>query len=175
MIYYKYLNLDWKIVSEKLKDYYFNNPNFLPNMSAWKPVDTVDILTKIPEIQLMVDPLSIHVRFVALFVSDYPYSSIHIDADTYSKCRINLPVLNCENTETRFFEMTEAPIKILQPNGVSFWKLNPEKCIHVDQFYLTQPVVFRNTEPHQVVSNNPNKPRVSCTIGFHENIEHLLM
>jgi hypothetical protein len=85
-----------------------------------------------------------------------------------------MPVLNCENTETRFFTTSTDPIKVLQPNGIPLLKLNPLSCTQVDQYYLDRALVFRNDCPHQVISNNPIGPRISFTMGFVENIEYLL-
>lgn len=177
MNYYKYLNLDCTIVSNKLKEYLSNNPKFLDEsvMAAWRNANAADVLEKVPELQDLFNPLNIRIRYLAFFVSSVMFGKIHIDADEKSKCRINIPVLNCENTETRFFKTPDTPVKIFQPDGIPLWDFDPSSCIHVDQFYLTQPVVFRNTEPHQVVSNNIGKTRVSCTIGFHEDIEYLLL
>ena len=177
MKYYKYLDLDWQPASEKLKEYIFKvNTAILsnPRSTSWKPTNLNEVLAYAPEVIEMVKPLNITIRYLAFFVSDYQQGTLHIDADNYSKCRINIPILNCENTETRFFETTAEPIKTLQPNGIPLYNLDPAKCIQVDHLCLTQAVVFRNNKPHQVVSNNSNLPRISCTIGFNEDIEYLL-
>lgn len=177
MKYYKYLDLDWQPAAIKLKEYILTvNRAILanPKSTSWKPTDLGEVLAYAPELIDMVKPLNITIRYLAFFVSDYKQGTLHIDADLYSKCRINIPILNCENTETRFFETTADPIKTLQPNGVPLYNLDPSKCKQVDQLYLTQAVVFRNNAPHQVVSSNPNLPRISCTMGFNEDIEYLL-
>jgi hypothetical protein len=177
MKYYTYLDLDWQASSKKLKEYiYKDNPHLLiqATKGSWQVVDTEELLKKVPELVEMVRPLGVTIRYVAFFISNYPIGTIHIDADQYSKCRINVPIDNCENTETRFFQTTEEPVKIFQNNGVPLFQINPDKCVHVDQFYLTQPVLFRNTEPHQVISNNPIHPRISCTISLHEDLSYLL-
>ena len=102
MKYYKYLDLKWQPAAEKLKLYIDENPALLDYSSSWKNLDPNDVLTRIPEIQNMFDPLGIRVKYLALFVSNYPVGTIHIDADKQSNCRINFPVLNCQETETRF-------------------------------------------------------------------------
>ena len=132
------------------------------------------MLHKVPELSRMFSFLSINIKYLAFSVTSVPVSTIHIDNDKFSKCRINIPLLNCDNSETRFFTVDEPPTLVVQPNGITFLKVNPARCVHVDQYYLTQPVVFRNNEPHQVVSYNENQPRIICTIGFHEDIEYLL-
>jgi hypothetical protein len=177
MKYYKYLDLDFKPVAVKLKDYIDKHSElFLVNQktSSWKSIDLDDVLKEIPELLVMLAPLNLTIKYAAFFVSDYPIGTLHMDHDIHSSCRIIMPVLNCENTETRFFVTTGEPIKVLQPNGIPLLKLDPATCTRVDQYYLDRALVFRNNCPHQVVSNNPSTPRISFTMGFVENIEYLL-
>lgn len=175
MKYYNYLDLNWKPVAEKLNQYIETKPALLEFSSSWKNLDAKDVLVNIPELQEMFNPLGITVKYLALFITNYKVGTIHVDADNQSKCRINFPVLNCELTETRFYVNNGPSIRVQQPNGVPLLRLLPSQCTLVDQFYLERgAVVFRNTEPHQVVSNNPMQPRISCTVGFHEDIEYLL-
>jgi hypothetical protein len=176
MKYYKYLDLDWHSCRKQLLHYVqVDCPSLsIPDSSSWRKPNLNDVLEKVPQLPVVFQPLNLTIRYVAFFVSNYQYGTIHIDADTISKARINLPVLNCENTETRFYTTSGMTNKIFQDNGVSLMNIDPGTCTHVDQFYLTQPVVFRNTHPHQVVSNNVNHPRISCTVAFNEDIEYLL-
>lgn len=178
MRYYKYLDINWQPVAEKIKNYITSErTEFLTPLmsSSWRNLNVSEMLAVVPELRELFAPLGLTIHHMAFFVSDYAVGTIHIDHDMHSNCRINIPILNCENTETRFYKTLVEPIKVLQANGVPLLKLDPSKCVHVDQFYLTQAVVFRNDQPHQVVSNNPNRPRISCTIGFNEDIEHLLL
>lgn len=176
MQYYKYLDIDWKPSADKLKDYILNDrTEFLTSIksSSWRNLNVEEVIRKVPELSALFTPMGLTIHHMAFFVSDYKVGTIHIDHDRHSNCRINLPILNCEDTETRFYKTLVEPIKTLQANGVPFLNLDPAKCVQVDQFYLTQAVIFRNDQPHQVISNNPNTPRISCTIGFNEDIEYL--
>jgi|APFre7841882654_1041346.scaffolds.fasta_scaffold315291_1 hypothetical protein len=176
MKYYKYLDIDCSEVSPKLVKYIYDNSELIlhsQQSSAWKAVDTKDVLIKVPELMEMVKPLDITIKYLAFFITEMQYGTIHIDHDTQSNCRINIPVLNCDNTETRFFTISEEPVKVLQKNGIPLLKINPLACTQVDKLELTRPVVFRNNQPHQVVSFNKSQPRISCTIGFYEDIEFL--
>ena len=175
MKYYKYLDLDWIPSANKIKEYIDKNPQLILNTgSAWKDIDTQKLISNVPELLDMIAPLNINIRFIGLYISYASTGVIHIDEDSYSKCRINIPIMNCEDTETKFYTTDAESITVYQPNGVPLKRLNQKKCIYVDSYYLTQPVIFRNTEPHQVVVNHSKKPRVSCTIGFIEDIEYLI-
>ena len=176
MKYYKYLNLNFEPAALKLKDYiYKHSDNFLVNQhnSSWKSVNIIDVINNVPELLSMIKPLNLTIKYGAFFVSSYSSGTIHIDHDVNSKCRIIIPVLNCENTQTKFFTTTDEPVKVLQDNGIPLLKLDPSKCTWADEYHLTKAVIFRNDQPHQVTSNNLNTPRISFTIGFVEDIEHL--
>ena len=176
MEYYRYLDIDCSTVGPKLVKYVYANYASLFNdqySSSWKAVNTEDVLAKVPELIEMVAPLNLTIRYLAFFITEKQNNTIHTDADTQSDCRINIPVLNCEKSETRFFTITEEPVMAKQDNGIPFLMINPLACTQVDKFELTRPVVFRNNQPHQVVSFNEVQPRISCTIGFHEDLEFL--
>jgi hypothetical protein len=177
MKYYRYLDLDCSVASAKLAVYVQDNARAIledQQHSSWKSVNTQDVLSKVPELVDLFKPLNLIIKYLAFFVTEQPYGTIHIDHDRQSNSRINIPVLNCEKSETRFFTVTAPPVKVLQENGVPLLQLNLEACVQVDQFVLTGPVVFRNDHPHQVVNINGAQPRISCTIGFYQDLEYLL-
>ena len=174
MKYYKYLDLDWKPCSKQINEFISKKPSIVSlTGGSWRNIDMSDILKDIPELVNFASSINCTLRFAALFVSNYQYGTIHIDNDRFSKCRINVPIENCDDTETRFYTSTSSPVKQLQNNGTALWYINPSTCTQVDQFYLTQAVIFRNTHPHQVVSKH-NNIRISCTIAFNEDIEYML-
>ena len=181
MKYYKYLpELDWHPVSNKLRWYllegnksYLSDDNWEKNL--WRYADLPDLFKNVPEIKELFNPMELTICMVAFFVSGKTSSTIHRDADRSANARINIPILNCENTETRFFTTDYPPEKRLQSNGVYYWYIDPKTCTHVDSYYLDCPVIFKINEPHQVVGGgNLNIPRVSCTIGFKEEIVQLI-
>jgi len=179
MKYYKYLSdLPWQPVTEKLKWYLLeSNTSYLANTSVnmWRYADRNDLFEKVPELQELFKPMGLTIHFAAFFVSENRSSLIHIDADKNSNARINLPVLNCENTETRFYKSDYPPVKRQQPDGINYWYIDPVTCTHVDSFFLNEPVIFKVNEPHQVIGESVTTiPRVSCTIGFTQEIIHLI-
>ena len=170
MQYYKFLDLEFEHVSVKLKSFYLKNENMFKTF--WTNVSLVPIINEIPELQEMFDPLRITIKSVSFVKSTNRFSEIHRDHTVYLS-RINLPVLNCELTKTKFYTTDKEPTKKLLPNGVTYLSFNAKDCVQADSFCLSQPALLKVQELHQVCSDNPNLPRVSCTIGFHEDIEHL--
>jgi hypothetical protein len=172
--YFKYLNLDWQTASKKLAKMSNElSEKAVSIRSNWLDANTKTILEQAPELIEMVKPLNATIRWVAFFVSQGNPGVVHIDSDTFSKCRINIPIQNCDDTETQFFTCSSKPIRITLPNNVVYHRIDREKCTYVDHFKLTQPVLFRNTEPHMVVCNH-DRVRISCTISLNEDLEYLL-
>jgi hypothetical protein len=170
MKYYKYLDLDYQVVRDKIRQYLGNN---LPTV-FWTRIDKDDMLSKIPELQNMFNPLGIHIYKIAIITAWFHRPGlIHVDA-CEAKVRINLPILNCENTVTNFYQAVGEPIKQLLPNEVPFYGFDPAQCKLVDRFRLTKPAAIRIGSPHQIYVLKGDVPRISCSIEFEENIEHLL-
>lgn len=176
MKYYRYLDLNWQPVAEQLKNYFLTkNPEFIANngQGSWR-LAPGELQSDIPELREMFSSIGLSILFVGFFVTFKNESSIHIDNDD-KPLRINFPVLNCENTETRFFKLKETNYDTRsQTNGLTYKLLDADSCVFVDKFELTQAVVMRVLEPHQVVVNSKTFPRVSCTVQFNEDISHLL-
>lgn len=173
MKYFKYLDLDFKPAADKLREYVIKENQIADIKSAWRYLDAGIILKEIPELAEMFAPLKIDISVVGIFVSYMKAGSIHID-NMDVPCRINFPILNCEDTVTNFFKSAEPPIVRKQANGLFFHQYDAEKCELVDQLHLTRAAVMRVREPHQVVVNHNNYPRVSCTVSFRQDITYLL-
>jgi hypothetical protein len=176
MKYYKYLDLDHTEISDKIKNYFLTkNPEFISDngQGSWR-LAPINIHDEIPELTEFFKILNLTIEFVGFFVSFKNESSIHIDNDN-KPCRINFPILNCEDTETLYYKIKKIDyINETQKNNLTYKLLKKENCEIVDKFVLNKPVLMRVLEPHQVVVNSNNFPRVSCTVQFTEDISHLL-
>ena len=119
----------------------------------------------------MFEEINLTVQTMSFITLNTQFGQIHSDQTKYSS-RINIPVLNCENTETKFFK-SDSQFHMVKWNEVAIPSFNAEECIQVDSFCLSKPTVLRVNEIHQICSYNVNLPRVSCTVGFVEDIEYL--
>jgi hypothetical protein len=172
MKYYKYLDLDFLDVSEKLKTYTINNKDKIQGF--WTYLDTPKMLYLFPEIQKMFDPLNIKIKRLSLITATVSSTENGIHRDhTDCNVRINIPILNCAGSITNFYKSDAEPVKLLLPNGVPYYQIEYNKCTLVDSFCLDRPAAIRVTEPHQVIVGT-TVPRISCTIEFEENIDYLL-
>jgi hypothetical protein len=174
MIYYKFLNIEWKNTSNDVKQYVLNNSYLCKSgRGAWVNCDFKDIMEKVPSLQEMFTPLGLTIKRVSLFVMNYKTGKIHIDDDAIHPYRINFPIMNCEHTETRYFTVLEKPLVEEQPNKMKLYSFDSSKCQLADSFELTGPVIIKSQEPHQVVIHHELLPRISCTVAFHEDLESL--
>jgi hypothetical protein len=173
MLNYKFLDIEYKHVSEKILEYIKINNVQLRSVLFWHTVDNKHFFNAIPELQQMFDPLNLTVTDVGLLATSETSGVIHIDTGPETS-RINFPVINCENTVTNFYKNEGDVIIKHLPNGKSYTYIDPNKCVLIDSYCLTQPTVIRVDIPHQVNVSNPKLLRVVCTVFFKENIDYLL-
>jgi hypothetical protein len=174
MKYYSYLDIDWKPVAEKIKLFLEKRPELTAQgQGAWVAAPRA-IIQEVPEIISMFKPLGLDIAMIGFFITHYQVGSIHTDGTTVP-IRINFPILNCENTETKFYRVTGPFKEQSQLNGNGYVQYHPDHCELVDSFKLDKAVAMRVLEPHQVVSYTENLPRISCTVAFKQDLTHLLV
>ena len=175
MQYFKLLDLDYKLAVEELRTYIFNKFK-VSELCSWTPTNTTDVLNHCPNVFNMVKPLNTSITYIAFVVyHKYNQSKIHIDTDKKNS-RLLLPILNCDNSETCFYSSSVPPVLAYQPNGVTFYKMNPATCKLESKFKLQNGIVlFNNTVPHNVVmSPDSIFPRISCTIALSKDLTYML-
>lgn len=77
---------------------------------------------------------------------------------------INIPLINCENSVTEFWDTTEDTNRIqYTSSGSPYTGFNRSSCTKIDEYILTRPVLFRTDIPHSL-SNYSNKNRLGISI-----------
>ena len=77
---------------------------------------------------------------------------------------INIPLINCENSVTEFWDTTEDTNRIqYTSNGSPYRGFNRSSCTKINEFKLTQPILFRTDVPHSL-NNYSNKNRLAISI-----------
>ena len=170
MKYYRYIDIDYKIILDDVQSYIKNNSSKLK--SSFNNLNLTDFLNSVPKFPSIFQPLNLTIKTVSVIICNDKFGSIHLDqADC--NVRINIPILNCEKSETRFFiNHGTTQIRFLE-NRLPWFYIDPSKCDHVDTLVLDKPAVLRVTVPHQVVAGDL-LPRISISVRFHENIDHLI-
>lgn len=169
---FKYINLDWEPASFKILKLMSEKPEIF-NWQAW--TNAPRAVYEIPEMHKMFKPLNLTISYIAFYCSMNEYKhNIHTDAG--SNVRINFPIKNCNETETKFFVLKEnkKPQVMVLPNKETFNSYNEEDVDYLDSYFLTQAVVIDSRVPHQVTCHTTNFPRIACTVAFKEDISNLL-
>lgn len=103
-------------------------------------------------------------------------NSIHRDSPKYKNCRLNLPLLNGDSVETRFYNLKkDGADPRLTNNKKSEWKplesYHLKDCEQIDKLELTKPVIFNIKSIHSLY-HIPNKPlpRIICSIEFKSDL-----
>jgi hypothetical protein len=173
MPFFKQLDINWKPVAVKLQLYLKLHPTLLQYQGgSWREAPD-DILLDVPELGELFKPLDITIRRVGFFIQFYNIGAIHTDPvpETF---RINFPIVNCDQSETKFFTVKEPPSPKVQPNGRPYNLFQLHQVEEAGSFYLTDAYILNVKEPHQVIVHLKKFPRVSCTVAFNEDISHLI-
>ncbi len=161
---WKYIDIDAKSISD-IKERYNNKINGKIPPHFFQHLDLG--ITHFLDLEIT-PPVLIRVK------PNY-FAAIHRDFRTASTLAINIPLLNCENSVTEFWEVdpTAPVIKKLTPNFVPYNEVDPTKCKKIDEYKLTSPVIFDTSVPHSV-HNFSDQDRLAISIRFKEDPWHLI-
>ncbi len=165
MKYYKYIDLDnFDLIKNKSIDFI-------------KPIDKIPyglsfinhnlLLSNCPELATSLIKLGFEIKAIALYTT-YINGPIHIDykTDRMNKCRINIPLINCEGSITEFFAKGEYD-STLQKNGLEYFrqKENDTTAMKVAEVTVSKPTILNIQEPHRVVNKqNGQVPRICMSV-----------
>ena len=175
MKYFKYLDLDWEPVSKKLKQFVLENKELVEyDNPGWKVIKSQKIYLLYPDIIRMLQPLNVLPISVNLFITHSAKTGIHKDATPHNSRRILIPIMNCENSFTRFYT-TEQDVPLqYQPNGVPYYgNINPDLCTLVGECQLDRAVAINPRELHSILCDELFLPRISCPIEVNKDLDHL--
>jgi hypothetical protein len=169
MIYYKLLdiqNLD--VIIEKCLLYAKTiDSAYNRRLSSWYDINALELINACPELAVGLQKYDLTVRMAALYVMYHPsHTKIHIDKYP-SQARINIPLLNCTNTYTNFYESNDGMTPWTNPkSGITSYSPVGE-CKLVDRVELKQATIIRTKVFHAVNLPKDNPvPRITLTLGL---------
>ena len=154
---WKYIDLDDNLVNE-IKDIYLKN--IKKDLTQYGSYQTLDVV--VPDI------MGYKVAVPALFYMPAGYipRRSHKDPISHSSLALNIPIINCENSRTIFYEC-EKTDKILYKERIT--ETAPiKKCHEIDSYVLDKPILL-NTQILHAVFNYGNTPRLSISLRFEKN------
>ena len=135
---------------------------FEEQVQFFQPLNFSQFNQEVPELVECFATLGLEPVFVAALVMTFPNTDIHRDPGAKEDwARINVPILNCEYSETRFFKMKEGIV------GTT--NINENDCDIVDSLTLSHATALAIGHPHQVVMLEGNYPRISLSVNFKDN------
>lgn len=158
------------------------NPEIQATNQLWNKIDTADIVNSCPELMQYCKSLNLKIREVALTIVNRNINAdLHID-ELPVTAKINIPILNTENTFNRWYEipaeMLAATTPIINEFGkkyYSFIDVDYSRLKLLGEIELLSPIVFNSQIAHNIVVNsNCRFPRIvlSCTF-FKEPLHYL--
>lgn len=170
MLYYKKIDIsDYdKIVIECLS--YIKSKDFIYNRrypASYYPLDFEEFSKNCPLVIKSFDKLGLICNYGAAYVSYNNLQNI-VHKDNYTQdARINIPLLNCENTKTNFYKGGDFSEKKNLSTMTRPWVMSSiSDLILVDSVVIDKPTIIRVNEPHQVLMNSKFFPRITLTLGF---------
>jgi hypothetical protein len=149
------------------KDIYYQKP-----LGAYRNLNFTELTAYCPELVTAFDQYSIVCTYAAAFVT-YRNADVfvHVDAGN-DQARINIPLENCKNTFTKFYEGGKTLSYTNPVTGTTATRIFGAKL--VDQVEIDRATVIRIKAAHAVHMDEDYAPRVTLTLGFDRDPVFLL-
>ena len=197
----------WQDCCAELKEFVlYKKPEIALGMSlmVWRrcwPQPYEQLPEECPKLWNLLEPTFGKIRQVGFFVMHDKWTAIHTDnydavADGKGAAgrRINMPVMNCQQSVTRFWKQKPTsvdddaqgqspewvadrlgadnlkwkPTRILMPDGTHYNNFAYKNMIEVDSVVVDKPTIIRVDVPHNVTVSGWKFPRVTVTVGFED-------
>lgn len=172
MFYFKQLSFDASQVSKELASFLkIHASEFLTQPDkAWHNADLRMIAQWCPSLIPTFKQQGLNIRYVSFLISFTSKINIHTD-DVQETYRINIPVMNTENTKTIFYKTKVESLKKIRPDGLASFEYDESECEEVCHVIVDRPVILNIKQPHAVHIYNNKFPRITATIAVFENLE----
>ena len=197
----------WQECCAELKEFVLHKkPEIALGMSlmVWRrcwPLPYEQLPEECPQLWSLLEPTFGKIRQVGFFVMHDKWTAIHTDnydavADGKGAAsrRINMPVMNCQQSVTRFWKQKPTsvdddaqgqspewvadrlgadnlkwkPTRILMPDGTHYNNFAYKNMIEIDSVVVDKPTIIRVDVPHNVTVTGWKFPRVTVTVGFED-------
>lgn len=131
-----------------------------------------DLISACPSVVDVMAPYGLRCTEAYAFVMyDQASCSIHSDAIPH-KARLNIPILNCAGTFTKFYECDR---QIVVPHFTGARVSNYFGCREVAEVEVVQPTLLNVSMPHYVcLKPGQQLPRITLSLGFDKDPVFLL-
>jgi hypothetical protein len=162
-------------ISDQLYQHLLETNQIYNNEIFYNSLDRVDFFKKFPTIEAFLKLKNVQCIGIGLIKIFYNKVAIHQDnsASKGGTVRINWPVLNCEYSDTIFYENFNGikETKLLD-NGTIYHEYRDENCREINRMRLDVPSALDVSIPHRVWCEQ--FPRISLTFHLKPNPKWLL-
>ena len=163
-------NLD--TIIPKIKTYLERKNLIKTSYVGYILLNKTDIILYCPELFQSFLKLGLSISTVAIYrTTNNTQSEVHIDNTPY-QCRINIPIMNCENTSTVFYTATNDEMEEQDYNNLTFVKCKDP--VEIDRVTIDRPTILRVNAPHRVIMDETRSPRICLTVRCEPDPEILL-
>jgi len=164
MIYFKEIFLpNFKIIQHKI-NLFFSEWDTLP--IGFTLIDKEKINQIAPELEKDLANLGVNIKNIGVYITYTENDSkVHIDYvnPEWNKCRLNIPIRNTEGSKTAFYTGGNYQ-KVYQTNKLFYLESIDDTAVKVSEIEMLNPTIIRVQEPHRVITNTLNAPRICLTI-----------
>ena len=179
MRYFKEIDIDnLEIIQKKCLDYIKTQETVYKKLkpASWYILNVEELKSSCPELQESFSKINLDINYAAgIVMMEEKDIRVHTD-NWHQEARINIPLLNCENTFTKFYSNIKTQELYNPSTGMtSKTVINLNEIIYQGGLELRKATVLRSNEGHHITlpSTNP-VPRISLTIGFVQDPVYLL-
>lgn len=181
MIYHKTIELaGWKPAAFEVYKYVKEHTPYLQRGAFWNALSKDTHKPCYDALAPVFASAGFNLLKVAVLILNKPSADIHTDndfVDGFSDrlARVNLPVLNCGDSETQFFSPIKwEPIIKTLGNGIKYTYHSPENCKFESSTSIIEPTILRVRELHNVVVHKESYPRIALTCAIDPDPVYLL-
>jgi len=166
---YSYIDIpNWKSIQETIVSW-LDHDNLTFKSTGYAVANLNSLYNFCPNVFESLEKMNFSVISMGLFSkTNYLFDRPHMDYSEVA-ARINIPVLNCNNVETQFYDFTgEHEIKLVKNSYELPYYFTKGDIKKIDTCIIDKPTVISVRNLHTVVVPKGNPlPRISATIRVH--------
>lgn len=168
---------DLDIIQSKTLNYMkANRSKFVPG-TPFNPIDFKSFVQAVPEFLTAFSEHGLKPISVATYIMfSNPDGAAHRDSIT-DRARINIPILNCENSWTNFYKLIDPSIRpkiSVNAAGQPYQSFDPKDIVLEDRVQIIEPTIIRPLEIHSIEMDETKVPRITLTVCTDPMPEFLL-
>lgn len=177
---FKHIELPgWEQVAESVLEWTIKNTDFCTNKKyrGWTLIHTQKLLGEVPEINELFEAAGFKITNISFFLRNNCLTSpphSHVNDDL---ARINIPILNCKGTFTKFYESSEDQKIVYNGQGAPLSQLSSlENVKEIASCEISVPTVLSvNTLHSVIVPPGSVLPRIMISVKVSPDPVYLLI